>query len=50
MGSAASPFIGGLGAKPSKILAKMLSKRKEIVYSLTLPGVRYKQTVTLTTL
>ena len=49
MGSAASSLIAGLGAKPSKILTKMLSKYKKIVYSLTLFGERYKQIVTLTT-
>ena len=38
-----------MGANPSVILAKMLSKCKKTVYSLTFFGVRYKLVVTFTT-
>ena len=46
-GSAKYSQIGALRAKPSKILAKMLSKHKKIVNSLTHFGVRYNRIVTL---
>lgn len=39
----------GLLAKPPKILTKILSKWTKIVFTLILFGVKYKQTVTLTT-
>ena len=43
-GSPVSSPIGSLWGKPPKILAKMLSKCKKTVYSLTLFGARYKRT------
>ena len=43
------PYKIKSGANPPKILAKMRSKCKETVYSLTLFGVRYKSIVTFTT-
>ena len=39
--NAASSPIGGLGAKPQKILPRILSKCKKTVYSLTLFGVLF---------
>ena len=44
-----SQGVRRFGGKPPKVLAKMLSKCKKIVYSLTLFGVRYKRIVTLAT-
>ena len=47
MGSTVSYPIEGLGAKPPKILVKMLSKCKTMVHSLTLFGVVCKGVITL---
>ena len=48
-GNAVSSLFGDFGVNLPKILAKILFKRKKIVYSLTLFGVRFKQIITLIT-
>ena len=47
MGSTLNYPIEGVGAKPPKILVKMLSKCKTMVHSLTLFGVVCKGVITL---
>ena len=48
-GNAVSSPFGDFGVNLPKILAKILFKRKKIVYSLTFFGVRFKQIITLIT-
>ena len=48
-GNAVSSPFGDFGGKSTKDLAKILFKRKKIVYSLTLFEVRFKQIITLIT-